>query len=478
MSERRQKIKERDDSPLFSHKSESVVVGEALQNQEFFWGLNGRLKSSHFTVPRLARIWEAMIRAAEKGRPPTKTWVPAFIQNDSGEEHPLLFFLNLLINDAAEERDSLDIHAQTVMDLASTRAILDAMDHARNRIMKTEFGARPEHLQDMAMKMISGALDADADSNFRSYSEYGMEVWREVAASLDAGEDGGLGLPCGLRAVEEVWGRLLPGKLYMLAGVSGHGKSAIAEQIAEAAGQAAALRKMGIGYVASYEMTGKDYATRALAKEMGISSDLLERGAIDRAQVESLYARAKNLSRFNLYIDTKTDCTIDELGIRMNKARIQKGGLAFAVIDHLIIMAAEKGEGLYDKIARSTLGAKNLAKKLNIPIILLAQVDEAKLMLTASKWPNTNHLFGGSNTIKQNADSVAFIHRPEEILRKSEPPKGAEGSEQAKKHDAWVQRMDRARGKAHFFNDKRRSGAGGVSRELRWFGETTHFEDI
>lgn len=472
---KRQQQKDKEQSPLFSEKSERIVIGEALMSQEFFWVYNGKLKATSFTTPRLARVWQAMVTAAEKGKPPSKTWIPLYIQGDSQEPDNIVFFLNLLINDASEEeyRDPA-MHAETVFNLANKRAVLDSLKQAYNRVLTSDFGTPPEHLQDMAMKAIGGALDADGDVDFRSYAEWGLDLWREVAANHDRGEEtSGMGLPCGLRAVEEVWGRLLPGKLYVLAGLSGAGKSALAAQIAEAAGAEAKKRKTGIGYVASLEMTGREYATRALAKEMGIGSDVLERGSIDKAAIEALYARARNLDRFNVFVDSKTDMTIDEMGSRMKKARIQKGGLAFAMIDHLIIMGAEKGEGFFDKISRSTIQAKNLAKSLNIPIVMLAQVDETKLMATSSKWPNTNHLFGGANVIKQNADVIGFIHRPEEVWRKLEPRKDDE-----EKHAKWVARMDRDRGKAVFMNDKRRGGAGGVTRELNWYGETTHFEDI
>lgn len=478
MNDRRRRP-EPEPSLLYSEKAERITVGEALQNQPFFWNQHGRLKPSSFTVPRLARIWDAMMRAAEKGKPPTKNWIPAFIQHDSEEQDPILFYLNLLINDALEGRaeggnNDAELHAETVFNLANKRAVLDALDAAKKRVIHSEFGVPPEQLQDMAMKLVGRALDADIDEEFKSYGEFGMDVWNTIAKSKeDESETAGVGLPCGLRAVEEVWGRLFPGKLYVLAGLSGAGKSALAAQIAEAAGKAAKDRKLGIGYISSQEMTGSDYATRTLAKQMGVPADTLERGAIDWAALESLHKKARDLDKYNLFIDVRSGQTIEELGSRMRKAKIQKGGLAFAIIDHLIIMGAEKGDGFFEAITKNMVGAKNLAKKLAIPIIMLAQLDEKKLMESKSKRPNDNYLFGGANTIRMNADAVAFIHRPEEITRKLEPR-----LDDVEAHDKWVKRMDREKGMATFFNNKRRGGKGGVSRELRWIGETTHFEDI
>ena len=472
MNDRRRQ-REPENSPIYSEKSERITVGEALQNSDFFWEYNGKIKPSSFSIPRLARIWQAMNVATEKGRPPSKNWVVPFIQNDSGEEEPLLFYLNLLINDTIEEgRNFASIHADTVFNLANKRSVLDSLDAARNKILKSEFGTPPEHLQDIALKAIAKSVDADYDKDMRSYEDWAGEVWKETAANLERDEDaGGIGLPCGLRAVEEVIGRLLPGKLYILAGMSGSGKSALARMLAESASAEAMARGMGATYIASLEMTGKEYATRALAQRMGLASSMIEKGVIEHAQLEPMLKYAHDLKKLGIVVDSKPNMTIDEIKARMQKTKIKYGGLALGVIDHLIIIGAEKGENLFDKVTNATMKAKNLAKELEIPIILLAQLTEKKILETASGWPNASHLFGGE-TITQNADVVCFVHRHELVLAKKEPAKDTEA------HAKWLTKMDNARGKATVFNDKRRGDEGRTSRELRFYGPTMHFEDI
>jgi replicative DNA helicase len=449
-------------------------VGEALQNPDFFWRCSGKLKATYFTTPRLARIWAAMEAAAEKGRPPTKTWVPMFIQNDKGEDDPLVFYLNLLVNDAnADTGKESDAHAETVFNLAAKRSVLDALEQARIKIMKSDFGTPPEHLQDIGMKALATSVDADYDKDMRSYEDWGDDVFNEVSANVDRDEEdqGGIGLSCGLKAVEDVIGRLMGGKVYILAGMSGAGKSALARQITEAAMLDAQTKKLGGGYVASLEMTGKEYAIRSISQQMGIPADQIERGAIERAHVETLYGHAKALKRFNITVDSKPNMGVAEIKARMQKTKIQRGGLALAVWDHLLIMSGEKGEGLFDKVSSITIQAKNIAKEFNIPIIILAQLNEKKILESGSGWPNASHLFGGE-TITQNADVVAFIHRHELVLSKKEPATETEA------HAKWVARRDGARGKGTFFNDKRRGGAGRVSRDLRFIGELMTFEDI
>ena len=464
----------KDDSPLFSVKSERMVVGEALQNTDFFWEQHGRIKAHYFTVPRLARVWQAMVAAVEKGKPPTRTWVPLHMPSgDKSEEEPLPFFLNLLVNDAIEEGSSAaPLHAEAVVNLANKRALLDSLDAAKAKILKSDFGVAPEHLQDIAMKAIANSIDQDFDKDLRSYQDWADDAVREAQENMDRGEDdSGIGLPCGLRAVEEVIGRLMPGKLYVLAGMSGSGKSALARQIAEAAMTDAVSKKMGGGYIASLEMTGKEYAIRALSQRIGIAGEQIERGAMDRAQVSRLAEFAQDLRKLNITVDSKTNMSIDEIKARAQKTSIKYGGLALVVIDHIIILGGEKGESLFDRVSSGTIKAKNMAKELNVPVILLAQLTEKKILETASGWPNASHLFGGE-TITQNADVVCFVHRHELVLTKKEPAKDTDA------HAKWVTRLDNARGKCTVFNDKRRGGAGRTSRDMLFYGPTMTFSDI
>ncbi len=467
---RRRGEEERHDTPTAMPEYERIVIGEALQNPDFFWRQVDRLRPEHFTLPRMGRIWAALMKATEKGRPPTKTWVPLFIDPaDSREEVSLAIELAVLMNDLEEGREP-DSFADTIYGLANKRAILDALVRTHNQIMKADVSTTADQMQAHAMSVLAKAIDQGHETHQRSYHGWAKKFYAKAEANVMAGEESqGIGLPCGLRAVEEVIGRLMPGKLYILAGMSGSGKSALARQIVEAAIDDAP----GAAYIGSLEMTGEDYAVRAIAQRMGVSFENLERGQIDPAQLDVLYGHVESLKRKNIIIDDTPNQTIDQMIAHMKRIKITSG-LSLAAIDHLLIVGAEKGESLFDKVTHATMKAKNAAKDLDIPIIMLAQLTEKKILETASGWPNTTHLFGGE-TITQNADAVAFVHRHELVLRKKEPDTAQED-----RHAKWVKRMDGYRGKAHFFSDKRRGGASGTdtTREMRFLGEIMTFEDI
>lgn len=450
---------------------ERIVIGEALQNSDFYWKWMDRLRPEHFTIPRMGRIWDALIKATGAGRKPQKTWVPLYIDPiDSKEDVSLNLELNLLINDLEEGREA-DQCAETVFSLANKRAVLDAMVVAHNRILNSDISTTPEQMQGLAMRAVATSIDHGQEAHQQTHAVWARRFYDQVARIVDAGEEsGGMGLSTGLRGVDEVLGRLLPGKAIGLAGMSGSGKSALALQIMEAGILEAQERGLGAGYVGSLEMTGQEYAIRSISKRMGVPFEELERGSIDRAQLDALYGHMKQTEKYNIVVDDTPNQSIDQMLAQMRKIKLTKG-LSIAVVDHLLILGAEKGENLFEKVSNASMKIKNGAKELNIPIVFLCQLTEKKILETASGWPNASHLFGGE-TITQNADTIAFVHRHELVLSKKEPAPETEA------HAKWVKRMDSYRDKAHFFNDKRRGGARQTTRELRFIGPTMHFEDI
>lgn len=476
MNERRRR-NEPDPKPLFSEAAERAIIGICLHDQTRFWESFGKLKGEHFTQPRLCRIWEAMVRCAEAGRNVNKNYIPLFIKNDAGDDTPLAIFLAVLYNDAPDASEA-DSYVETVVHLASKRALLDSLEKAKHEIMGMDVGVPAEHMKDVGIRQISSAFNGDTDDDMMDYHQWATRFSHKAAKALNDGEDAFTGLSPGLRSVEQVIGRLLPGKLYVLAGMSSSGKSAIARQIMEAAVLGAAKQRLGYGYVASLEMTGEEYAIRSLAEHVGIPADKMEQGGLNQGEVEVIMAAAAKMSRFPLIVDQRPRMTLETIRARALKVKNTRG-LAIMALDHLLLIRGGRQDSLMDRVSEGTIEAKNLAKELGIPVIMLAQIDEKKLLDSTTKWPNTSMLFGGQ-TITQNADVVVFIHRPEVVLQKTEPPQtqgsGKEG--EASPWEKWNSRMERVRGKAWIFNNKRRGGAGNLREEMLFHGPTMTFSDI
>lgn len=470
---RRGNQRDRTDTPLFDENAERAIIGICLSDQQVFLQAQAKLKPHYFTVPRLARVWEALCRSADAGKPMNRTFIAMFIRGDSEETTPLGIFLQVLINEAPPASEG-EIYVDTVAALAHKRQLVDALKRATDEIMKMDIASPVEHMVDVAIREATSSVDAENDEFMRSIGDWGLKVYRDAeraVRSTEEDQDVGVGLPCGLAAVEEVIGRLLPGKVYVLAGMSGGGKSALARQITEAAARYAGKHKLGEVIISSLEMPGDEYTARSLSEMMGVPSYRIEQGDLNTSELEFLAERSLDLRSLPITIDSKPRQTIKDIRTRWLRTKQRKGALAAGVIDHLILIGG-KEDKMHDRVAENTAEAKNMAKEFGIPVILLAQLNEKNILERSSGWPNFSDLFGGQ-TIKMNSDVVFFIHRPEEVLKTREPNKNDDD-----KHAKWVERMDRERGKAWVWTDKRRGAQASLKRELIFHGETMSFRDI
>lgn len=457
--------------PLFSEQAERSIIGATLTNQAIFWDSFGKLKAEHFQVPRLARIWDAMCRIGEAGKPVVRNYVPMFIRNDGNETTPLGVFLATLINDAPPASEA-EAYLETIIHLSNKRSLLESIERAKSEILNIDVGTPVEHMVDVGIQALSMSVEMDYDRDMRTYADWGRVVHERAKSIFNQGEHGvGAGLGCGLRAVQEVIGRLMPGKLYVLAGMSGGGKSALARQIIEAASLDGASQGLGQAYIASLEMPGEEYATRALSEQMGVESYKIEQGDLNEAELDALAYQVEKLKRLPIVIDQRPRLSMDNVRSRMLRLK-NRGGLSIGAIDHVLLVKGGPKESLSDRIAAVTIEAKNVAKELNVPMLMLAQLNEKNILERPSGWPNFSDIFGGQ-TIKQNADAVLFVHRPEIVTQAREP-----NSSDEDKHDKWKSKMDSQRGVGWAFAEKRRGGKSMEKREMIFHGPTMTFRDM
>ena len=115
-----------------------------------------------------------------------------------------------------------------------------------------------------------------------------------------------------------------------------------------------------------------------------------------------------------LYIDDTPALSIFEFRSKVRRMKANND-IKVVVIDYLQLMTAS-GQGdkgnREQEVAFISRTLKGIAKELNIPIIALSQLNRATESRGGSKRPQLSDL-RESGAIEQDADLVAFIHRPE-----------------------------------------------------------------
>jgi replicative DNA helicase len=307
----------------------------------------------------------------------------AVLARDTPSAANVLAYAGLVRNHASRRRllaasTAIADCAKTLPDveqsLLKARALLDAIDADRPTDGPQELAAlMPDVLQDI---------------DDRAHRTKGM-----------------LGLPTGLVDVDTLLDGLCPGRLYVLAGRPGTGKSVFGLQAMRAViaiGKRAALFTL--------EMPAAEVIHRLLASEIPLPLDLLQAARLTDGDWGDLIATSNRLAQQPLYLDDSSQISIADLQARSRRLH-RRAPLDLIVVDYIGLMDGEPGSKQNRTLEVGTIsrGLKQLAKELSLPVLALSQLNRT-LEQRGDKRPILSDL-RESGSIEQDADVVMFLYR-------------------------------------------------------------------
>lgn len=228
-----------------------------------------------------------------------------------------------------------------------------------------------------------------------------------IMEDVQSGARGAYGLPTGYRDIDKLTGGLQPGNLIIIAARPSIGKSALAVNIAD---NVADMGK-SVGII-SLEMTIDEIAARIACG----------RGSIDYARLRDSQLSKEDWRRLAEALQTVADCkkpimisdrpgaTIGQIGEQAYRWR-GKQGLDLLIVDHAqLARLGQRVDSRAQEVGLIARELKGLAKQLDIPIILLSQLNRNIEHRKEDDEPRLSDL-KESGGLEENADIVAFIHR-------------------------------------------------------------------
>ncbi len=216
------------------------------------------------------------------------------------------------------------------------------------------------------------------------------------------------GIPTGLADLDRITCGWQPGDLDIIAARPSVGKTAFALHLARSA--AAAGHHV---VVYSLEMQGERLGDRwLLAVAPDINPAHLRGGQLDADEQQQARAAAVQLSRLSIHVDDNPSTSIER--VRASARLLQsKGKCDMVVIDYLQLCemkSEQKNQNREQEVAETSRKAKLLAKELNIPVLLLCQLNR-DCETRGGHRPELRDL-RESGAIEQDADAVMLLYRP------------------------------------------------------------------
>jgi len=160
----------------------------------------------------------------------------------------------------------------------------------------------------------------------------------------------------------------------------------------------------------SLESGDKEVGTRYLLHAKPDDETNHREGLITKKAIESFRQRAIDFKGLPIHIDDSGGQTLRSICSRARRLKA-KYNLDFLFVDYIQLMTGVKAERRDIEIGAYSNGLKQLAKELDIGVIILAQLSR-KVEEAPKKRPLLSHL-KESSSIEQDADTVVFLYRPE-----------------------------------------------------------------
>jgi replicative DNA helicase len=169
--------------------------------------------------------------------------------------------------------------------------------------------------------------------------------------------------------------------------------------------------KVPVG-VFSLEMSAESLVLRMMCSVARVNLRNIRDGFMTEADFPKLHSAAGRLALSKLFIDATAGLSILQLRARARRMA-QQHGIKLFIVDYLQLLhstARRSQENRQQEIAEISSGIKALAKELNVPVIVLSQLNR-ELEKDKSRKPRMSDL-RESGSIEQDADLVGLLYKP------------------------------------------------------------------
>jgi replicative DNA helicase len=410
---------------LLNLQAEQGVIGALMFSGDLIDRI-GPLRAEHFSEPVYGAIFERATGLIRQGRSADPVILNSAMAADARlEQIGGLDHLSDLMGAAPPVFVAGD-YAKTVVDLALRRAVIEQA-RALQDMANFDHDRPADEIAALGERMLSEAVDGAAQAPSL------LTGGDAIAEALEHAEQFGSTpeFVSGLVDLDRMLSGFQRGELTILAGRPGMGKSIVGLAIAVNN----ALRGVGCSYF-SLEMSARSLGLR-LACDLSYRrggfgrqswGPTLKRLATNECHPEELAAvreAQKKVSAFPLRIDTRAGLTLAqiELSLRRQFREWRARGVTPGpvVIDHLGLVRPDRDRkgSKYAETADVSRGLAEMAKRLNVPVIALCQLNRS-VESRDDKRPQLSDL-REAGQLEEDARMVMLLHRPAYYFKT--PPK-------------------------------------------------------
>lgn len=394
--------------------AEQSVLGALLLDEQVIASVLAILNADHFSDPIHKKVYQAVIDLDE-----ASSSIDVLTVGDKmGMEY--MAFLGDLADSTPSTANAV-AYAEIVLEKAKYRR-LSLIGSGINLMM--EDSAKVEDVEEFIGKQLQEAAGGEAD---KTQSIMGVAI-KKLLDRTDDRFNGKVELySTGLIDIDDAL-QLEPGRMMVIAGRPGTGKSTFAQNILEH------NAKKGVPcFLATMEMPEEEVASRIICSQGGVDSKFLQdpagytktNGEHAGDQWSRLSAGVSASKDWPLMIDYCPGLKLADFKRRAraffhNQPEYRENRKGIMTIDYLGLMKMA-GDNRVKSMGEITKALKTFAGEMGIPLLLLAQLNRG-----VEQRPNKHPMISDlrdSGEIEEDADIIALLYR-DELYNDDSPDKG------------------------------------------------------
>ena len=431
-------------------EAEQSVIGSILVTNEIFDEISTIISSINFYDPMHQKIYNAIESLIYKGMLANPITLKNYFE-DEKDDLDVPEYLVKITKFSTSVRQAIE-YSKIIYDMFVRRELIKISEQTIDSAKINDLDSNGQNIIENSERLLFDLAEKGSFSSSLIKFDDAMKQTIEMASAAYKNEEGIVGVPTGLRDLDDKLGGLHQSDLIIIAGRPSMGKTSLATNIAFNAAKFIQdkSKKSSIAFF-SLEMSSEQLSTRILSEQARIGSNDIRRGRISDEQFDQFLETSKNIAELPLFIDETPAISIAAMSNRARRIK-RLHGLDMIVVDYIQLMRGTtfNKDGRVQEISQITQGLKAIAKELGVPVVALSQLSRQVEQRDDHK-PQLSDL-RESGSIEQDADVVMFVYREGYYLQRKEP------REATVEHAEWQAKMNEVAHLAEIIIGKQRHG--------------------
>jgi len=431
-------------------EAEQSVIGSILVTNEIFDEISTIISNINFYDPMHQKIYNAIENLIYKGMLANPITLKNYFE-DEKDDLNVPEYLVKITKFSTSVRQAIE-YSKIIYDMFVRRELIKISEQTIDSAKINDLDTNGQNIIENSERLLFDLAEKGSFSSSLIKFDDAMKQTIEMASAAYKNEGGIVGVPTGLRDLDDKLGGLHQSDLIIIAGRPSMGKTSLATNIAFNAAKNIQDngKKSSIAFF-SLEMSSEQLSTRILSEQARIASNDIRRGRISDEQFDQFLETSKNIAELPLFIDETPAISIAAMSNRARRIK-RLHGLDMVVVDYIQLMRGTtyNKDGRVQEISQITQGLKAIAKELGVPVVALSQLSRQVEQRDDHK-PQLADL-RESGSIEQDADVVMFVYREGYYLQRKEP------REATVEHAEWQAKMNEIAHLAEIIIGKQRHG--------------------